>query len=240
MLDGRSRLLDIVAIAICAVIRGADSRVCVEMFGKSKEERFLSFPDLPRGTLSHDTFGDVFSRLDPERFRQCFVERPQAVAALLPGEAAAIDGKTARRSHDKRAGRPAIPLASAWASANTMTLGRVKMEEKSNEITAIPRLPEMPEPSGYIVTIGAMGCRKEIARRIVDWEADYLPAVKENQGRLYQDARDLFEAEGGSGLGGLPHDYATTLNQGHGHIERRKCRAMDDPACLEYLSSAGD
>ena len=158
----------------------------------------------------------------------------------MPGEVVAIDGKTVRRSHDKAVGKQAIHLVSAWASANTLTLGQVKTEEKSNEITAIPRLLEMLELSGCIVTIDAMGCQKEIARTIVDRGADYLLAVKENQGQLYQDVRDPFEAGDGSGLEGLPHDYATTLNKGHGRIERRECWAIDDPACLEYLSTAGD
>ena len=234
----RHQLLDIVAIAICAVICGADSWVYVEMFGKSKEEWFRTFLDLPHGIPSHDTFGDVFSRLDPEQFQRCFMGWTQAVAGLLPGEVVAIDGKTVRRSHDKRAGKQAIHLVSAWASANTLTLGQVKTEEKSNEITAIPKLLEMLELSGCIVTIDAMGCQKEIARTIVDRGADYLLAVKENQGQLYQDVRDLFEAGDGPGLEGLPHDYATTLNKGHGRIERRECWSIDDPACLEYLSTA--
>ena len=143
----RHHLLDIVAIAICAAICGTDSWVYVEMFGKGKEEWFRTFLDLPNGIPSHDTFGEVFSRLDPEQFQQCFMEWTQAVADLLPGEVVAIDGKpvlseaerTVRRSHDKRAGRGAIHLVSAWASVNTLTLGQVKTEEKSNEITAIPR-----------------------------------------------------------------------------------------------------
>ena len=153
-------LLDILAIAICAVICGADSWVYVEMFGKSKEEWFRSFLDLPNGILSHDTFGDVFSRLDPDRFQECFMEWSQAVADLLPGEVVAIDGKTVRRSHDKRAGKQAIHLVSAWAAANTLTLGQVKTDQKSNEITAIPRLLELLELNGYIVTIDAMGCAR--------------------------------------------------------------------------------
>ena len=244
----RHQLLDIVAIAICAVICGADSWVYVEMFGRSKEEWFRTFLDLPHGIPSHDTSGDVFSRLDPEQFQRCFMEWTQVVAALMPGEVVAIDGKpvlseaegTVRRSHDKRAGRRAIHLVSAWASGNTLTLGQVKTEEKSNEITAIRRLMEMLELSGCIVTIDAMGCQKEIAREIVGRGADYLLAVKENQGQLYRDVRDLFEAGDGTGLDGLPYDYATTLNKGHGRIERRECWAIDDPACLEYLSTAGE
>ena len=236
----RHQLLDIITIAICAVICGADSWVHVEMFGKSKEDWFRTFLDLPHGIPSHDTFGDVFSRLDPDRFQECFMEWSRSVAGLLPGEVVAIDGKTVRRSHDKGAGKQAIHLVSAWASANTLTLGQVKTEEKSNEITAIPKLLELLDLRGCTVTIDAMGCQKEIAQGILDREADCLLAVKENQGQLHQDVRDLFEAGDGSGLAGRPHDYATTLNKGHGRIERRECWAIDDPACLEYLSTAGE
>ena len=236
----RHQLLDIIAIAICAVICGADSWVYVEMFCKSKEEWFCSFLDLPNGIPSHDTFGDVFSRLDPDRFQECFMEWSQGVADLPPGEVVAIDGKTVRRSHDKRAGKQAIHLASAWASANTLTLGQVKTEDKSNEITAIPRLLEMLELNGCIVTIDAMGCQKEIAQGILDRGADYVLAVKQNQGRLYDDVRDLFEGAAEFGFDGVPHDYATTLNKGHGRIERRECWSISDPVCLEHLSAAGE
>ena len=236
----RHQLLDIITIAICAVICGADSWVYVEMFGKSKEEWFRSFLDLPNGIPSHDTFGDVFSRLDPDRFQECFMEWSQGLAELLPGEVVAIDGKTVRRSHDKRAGKQAIHLVSAWASANTLSLGQVRTEDKSNEITAIPRLLEMLELNGCIVTIDAMGCQKEIAQGILDHGADYVLAVKQNQGRLYEDVRDLFEGAEESGFDGVPHDYATSLNKGHGRIERRECWSISDPVCLEYLSTAGE
>ena len=223
----RHQLLDIIAIAICAVICGADSWVYVELFGKSKEEWIRTFLDLPNSIPSHDTFGDVFSRLDPEQFQRCFLEWTQALADLLPGEVVAIDGKTVRRSHDKRAGKQAIHLVSAWASANTLTLGQTATDEKSNEITAIPQLLEMLELNGCIVTIDAMGCQKEIAQGILDRGADYVLAVKGNQGRLHEDVRDLFE---GAGLDGVPHDYATTLNKGHGRIERRECWVISTPA----------
>ena len=132
-------MLDIVAIAICAVICGADSWVYVEMFGKSKEEWFRTFLDLPNGIPSHDTFGDVFSRLDPDRFQECFMEWSQAVADLLPGEVVAIDGQNGAPLPRQPGRQQPIHLVSAWASANTLTLGQVKTEEKSNEITAIPR-----------------------------------------------------------------------------------------------------
>ena len=144
----RHALLDIITIAICAVICGADSSVHVAMFGRSKEKCFRTFLDLPNGTPSHDTFGNVFSRLDPERFQECFMEWSQGVAELLPGDVVAVDGKTARRSYDTRGGKGALHLVSAWTAVNTLTLGQVSTEEKSNEITAIPRLLERLELQG--------------------------------------------------------------------------------------------
>ena len=128
-----------------------------KLFGKSKEEWSQTFLELPHGIPSHDTFGDVFSRLDPEQFQQCFMAWTQAVAQLLPGEVVAIDGKTVRRSHDANSGKQAIHLVSAWASANTLTLSQVKTQEKSNEITAIPQLLRLLDLHGCIVTIDAMG-----------------------------------------------------------------------------------
>ena len=180
----------------------------MELFGQSKEEWFRSFLDLPKGIPSHDTFGDVFSRLDPDRFQacfqeclqECFMEWSQGVADLLPGEVVAIDGQTVRRCHDKRAGQQAIHLVSAWASANTLTLGQVKTDRKSNEITAIPRLLELLELSGCIVTIGAMGCQKEIAQGILEREADYLLAVKKNQGTAVRGPAGPVRGCGGGGL----------------------------------------
>ena len=233
----RHQLLDIIAIAICAVICGADSWVHVELFGRSKEEWFRTFLKLPNGIPSHDTFGDVFARLDSEQFQRCFMQWSQAVADLMPGEVVAIDGKTARRSHDQRAGKAAIHLVSAWASANTLTLGQVKTEEKSNEITAIPQLLELLELKGCIVTIDAMGCQKEIAQGILDREADYVLAVKENQGRLYADVRDLFEGAEAFGFQGVPYGYAATLGKDHGRIEQRECWVINDPLSLDYLST---
>ena len=245
----RHKLLDIIAIAICATICGADSWVHVELFGKSKEEWFRTFLELPNGIPSHDTpafagaglFGYVFSRLDPQQFQQCFqqcfLEWTRGVAELLPGAVVAIDGKTARRSHDALGGKRPMHLMSAWASANTLTLGQVKTEEKSNEITAIPQLLKLLELKGCVVTIDAMGCQKEIAHGILDRGADYLLALKENQGQLHEDVRDLFEGAEEFGFEGVPHDYATTLNKGHGRIERRECWAISDSLSLDYLST---
>ena len=152
--------------------------------------------------------------------------------SVRPDPLVAIDGKTVRRSHDRNAGQRAN-LVSAWAYAGAG-------EAKSNEITAIPQLLPMLELKGCIVTIDAMGCQKEIAQGILDRGAGYVLALKENQGQLYEDVRDLFQGAAEFGFGGVPHDYATTLNKDHGRIERRECWTISDPSCLEYLSTGQD
>ena len=169
----------------------------------------------------------------------CVVEWIQALASLSPDDVVAIDGKTMRLTRDKRAGRQAIHLVSAWASANTLTLGQVMIGEKSKEITTISLLLERPKLSIYMLAIDAMGCKNE-TRWIVYRDEDYLLAVKEHQGQLYQDIRDPFETGGGTGPDRLPHDYTTTLNTRHGHIERTECWSIDYPSFPEYLSIAGE
>ena len=169
------KLVDILAIAICATICGADSWVHVELFGKSKLAWFQTFLELPRGIPSHDTFGDVFARLDPVQLQNCFVSWPQAIAELLPGEVVAIDGKTARRSYDREGKKGAIHMVNAWATQQGLRLGQVKTDEKSNEITAIPSASgglKLLDLHGCIVTIDAMGCQREIAQQITQGGAD--------------------------------------------------------------------
>ena len=236
----RHNLLDIIAMTICAVVAGAEGWDDVELFAQCKEDWLRTFLELPNGIPCSDTFARVFARLDPDRFRECFTQWVSSIHQLTQGQAVAIDGKTVRRSHDRRAGQEAIHMVSAWASENCLVLGQTRTEAKSNEITAIPRLLEMLELKACIVTIDAMGCQKEISRTILDRGADYVLAVKGNQGQLYQDIGDLFQAGDGTGVNDLPHDYAATLNKGHGRIERRECWSISDPACLEYLSTAGD
>ena len=194
----RHSLPDIITIAICAVICGTDSWVYVEMFGKSKEEWFRTFLDLPNGVPSHDTFGEVFSRLDPGRFQECFMEWSQGVAELLPGDVVAINGKTARRSHDSRAGKGALHLVSAWASANTLDLGTGKYGrevQRNHRHTQVATTagPERLRTLLVARTIDAMGCQKDIAQGTLEQGADYVLAVKQNQRRLYEDLKDLFE-----------------------------------------------
>ena len=233
----RHKLLDMVTIAICGTICGADNWVDIELFGNCKEEWFKSFLELPNGIPSHDTFGDVFARLDPEQFQHCFIEWIQAVAQLTQGEVVAIDGKTVRRSHDRTLGKGAIHMVNVWASSNGLELGQTKVEEKSNEITAIPKLLQLLDLTGCIVTIDAMGCQKEIAREIVEVQADYLLAVKKNQGQLYEDVRDLFEGAQEFDFEGVPYDFARTVNKNHGRLETRQCWVITDPDCLDYIQT---
>ena len=185
-------LMNILVIALCAVIAGADNWEDVEEFGKARIEWFQTFLELANGIPSHDTFNRVFARLDPEQFQACFMRWMNAVSEVVGGQVIAIDGKVLRRSHDKGIGKAAIDMVSAWASANRLVLGQVKVDEKSNEITAIPQLLQVLEVAGCIVTIDAMGCQTDIAEKIIDREAEYVLALKENQGNLYEDVEHLF------------------------------------------------
>ena len=229
-------LIDIITIAICGVICGADSWVDLEIFGKSKEGWLKGFLELPNGIPSHDTFGRVFSLLDAQQFQDCFLEWVKAVNDVTRGQVIAIDGKTVRRSHDKTLGKSAIHMVSAWASENRLVLGQTKVAEKSNEITAIPELLALLDVSGCIVTIDAMGCQKEIARLIIEDSGDYVLALKENQGQLYQEVKELFEDED---LVTEVGDFHETVNKGHGRLERRRCSSIADPECISYLNPRG-
>ena len=188
------------------------------------------------GIPSHDTFGRVFSLLDAQQFGDCFLAWVQAVSAVTRGQVIAIDGKTLRRSHDKALGKSAIHMVSAWASDNRLVLGQTKVAEKSNEITAIPELLALLDVSGCIVTIDAMGCQKEIARLIIEDSGDYVLALKENQGQLYQEVKELFEDED---LVAKVGDFHQTVNKGHGRLERRRCSSIADQECISYLNSRG-
>jgi len=233
-------LLSILVIAICAVICGADSWVEVAAFGQAKRKWLRRFLRLPNGIPSHDTFGRVFARLNPVQFQECFLTWVQAIRELTQGQVVAIDGKTLRRSHERILGKSAIHMVSAWATANRLVLGQVKIDEKSNEITAIPELLRVLEPEGCIVTIDALGCQKDIAQTIVERGGDYVLAVKENQGQLYQDLKDLFAGYQAANFRDVPHDYHRTVNKGHGRIEIRQCWTLADSDSLDYLRQRRD
>jgi predicted transposase YbfD/YdcC len=227
-------LFDVIVIAICAAICGADSWVDVELFGRSKYEWLKQFLKLPHGIPSHDTFGRVFAVLNAEQFQACFVEWVGAISDVFQGQVVAVDGKTLRRSHDKTKGKQAIQMVSAWAAENRLVLGQMKVDDQSNEITAIPELLRLLEISGCIVTIDAIGCQKKIAQTIADQGADYVLALKENQGHLYETFQDLFQYPEEMEASGCKHHK--TVEKGHGRIEVRECWATSDPDYLSYIS----
>jgi predicted transposase YbfD/YdcC len=234
----RHLLLDIIVIAVCAAICGADTWTDVELFGLAKEKWFKGFLELSHGIPSHDTFGRVFGLLDSNQFQQCFREWIQAVERRTQGQIIALDGKQLRRSHDKRLGKKAIYMVSAWASENGLVLGQRKVADQSNEITAIPQLLDLLEVSGCIVTTDAMGCQTAIAQKAIEKDADYVFVVKENQGRLLETIEALFDDP--REVKWVDCDYHKTIDKGHGRIEIRQCWTTSDPDYLRYIASLAD
>ncbi len=233
----RHQLLAIITIALCAVICGGDTWADVEEFGHAKRAWLETFLDLPNGILSHDTFGRVFARLDPEQFQACFLSWVQAINAVLPAQQIAIDGKTARRSHERAAGKDAIQMVSAWASASHLVLAQRHVAEHSNEKTALPFLLAQLELAGCIVSIDAMGYHAKIARQIKEQDGEYVLALKVNQGPLYQDVVDLFADALTPQGADLLHDYHPGQDQGHGRVERRQYWTIADPEVIAYLNA---
>jgi predicted transposase YbfD/YdcC len=225
----RHELLDIIVIAICAVICACESWEDIAEYGQSKRNWFQTFLRLPNGIPSHDTFRRVFNRLDPRAFHDCFVSWVTALSEAHGVHRIAIDGKTLRHSFDHAAGKAALHLVSAWATEAHLTLGQVAVDTKSNEITAIPRLLALLDLTGALVTIDAMGCQKEIARQIRAAGGDYVLAVKENQERLYADVRQCFERALENDFVGVESDVCETVEEGHGRRETRTCYTITHP-----------
>lgn len=209
----RHELLDIVAISIAAVICGADSWEEIEQYGKIKQKWLSTFLSLPNGIPSHDTFNRVMSSLAPEEFERCFSNWVSHLV-VPTGEVVSIDGKTICGA--KVSGKSPIHMVSAWASQSNMVLGQVRVDEKSNEITAIPNLIANLAIEGAIITIDAMGCQKEIAKEIVGRKADYVLALKDNQADLLEEVIDEFRFS-------KTEDSSVDLDYGHGRIETRVC-----------------
>ena len=225
-------LLDIITIALCAVISGAEGWEDMAEYGRAKQDWLSTFLSLPSGIPCADTFGRVFARLDPEQMQTCFVSWVKSISTLLGAEVVGIDGKTLRHSGDKGCGKAAIHMVSAWASANRLVLGQRKVEDKSNEIKAIPALLSVLEIAGCIVTIDAMGCHREIASTIIEGGADYVLALKGNQAGLFEDVQWLFQQAQASKFEDVAHSFAQSIDKGHGRIEIRRCWTLSD---LSYL-----
>ena len=222
------RLTDILTIAICATICGADGWPDVALFGRCKEKWFGTFLDLPNGIPSHDTFRRVFMLLEPEAFEQCFMQWMAELSESSGGRLIAVDGKTIRRSLDAAGGKAAVHMVSAWCDANEMVLGQLATDEKSNEITAIPRLLKLIDIAGAVVTVDAMGCQKEIAETIVEEGGDYVLQLKGNQGGLHDETVQLFDECLRDDCLGIEHTTATVANKGHGRIEQRTIWATEE------------
>ena len=229
------KLIDIIVIAICAVICGAQGWVDIELFGNSKLHWLATFLELPNGIPSHDTFGRVFSLIDAQQFQLAFYEWVWAINDIIQGQIINIDGKCLRGSDDQRLGKRAIYMVSAWAVENEIVLGQRKVDEKSNEITAIPELLKILSIAGCIVTIDAMGTQTNIAKTIREANADYILSVKENQGHLFEDISTLFAVDQAQNFKYAAFEYKKTVSKGHGRIEVRECWSTSNPEYLKLI-----
>jgi predicted transposase YbfD/YdcC len=219
-------LIDIIVLSIIAVLCGAESWDSIELFGKSKKDFLSKVLKLPNGIPSHDTINRVFSLINPGRFEQLFAQWVQSlIETKIPEEVIAIDGKAMRGSKDSFHDKSPVHLVSAWANNNQLVLGQIKTSEKSNEITAIPELLNILDIEGCIITIDAMGTQKKIAETIIDKQADYILALKGNQGYLKEDVQNTF-------LRQQPDSTDETVEKGHGRIETRKCEVINK---LDFL-----
>ena len=222
----RHRLADIVVIAVCAAICGADSWVEVEMFGLAKEEWFGKHLKLAHGIPSHDTFGRVFSQIDSTALMQSLNRWIGASGILGEGDVIALDGKTVRRSHDERSGSKALHLVSAWATDHHLVLAQQAVDDKSNEITAIPEVLALLDLDQKVITIDAMGTQTAIAAQIVEDGGDYVLALKDNHPTLHKEVRHWFSRVGHPDYPSLPHDTCRTVEKGHGRIEIRRVETI--------------
>jgi len=226
-------LYDILTIALCAVLGGADGWDDIADFGRSKHAFFTDKLNLEHGLPSSDTFRRVLASIDPECFATCFLSWIEAAVGELGGDFVGIDGKTLRGSYEKDDPKAAIHMVSAWAHANRMILAQYKVESKSNEITAIPKLLEMLDLTGCLVTIDAMGCQGEMARQIHEQGADYILALKGNQSRLHGDVKTFFAEAKARNFRGMEVSSSETVNLGHARQEVRRCWVSHDVAWLD-------
>jgi len=226
-------LIEIIFLTICAVISGSNHFTEVGIFGEANIDWLRKFLPFANGIPSHDAIGYFFSRLDPEQFKMKFVQWIQSVAKITNGEIVAIDGKTLRGSYDTGSNKAAMHMISAWATGATLVLGQLKVNEKTNEITAIPKLLEILDLAGCIITIDAMGCQKEIARTIIDKNADYVLALKGNQGTLHENVQLFFQDQIERDFAETDVDACRTVDNDHGRVDVRQYWTVNSIDWLE-------
>jgi len=233
-------LSDMLAIAILAAICGAESWTDVAMFGRAKKKWLATFLRLPRGIPSHDTFGRLFARLDPREFEQCIVNWTAELATCTDHQLIAVDGKTIRRSFDRADEKAAIHMINAWCDTNRLVLGQLATEDKSNEITAMPKLLALLNIQGATVTLDAMHCQKKTVQTIVRGGGDYVIAVKGNQGHLCEQLKITLDEAILLKFDGMPHDHVQTVDADHGRVETRRLWCTSDidwvPGAAEWMN----
>ena len=235
-------LVEIIMVAICGVLSGAESWSEIEEFGEAKKAWLRQYLELPAGIPSHDTFGRVFRLLDAAAFQERFMKWVEATFSVARGQVIAVDGKTVRGSRDRFQGQDAIHLVSAFAHQSGILLGQRKVDDKSNEITAVPELLKMLFIKGCVVTVDALNCQKDIAQTIIDGGGDYVFALKGNHPLLHQEVIDWFAWAQDRQFRDIDHTYCETVNpgtgvnKGHGRIEMRRCYALADPLAFQALS----
>lgn len=231
-------LVNVLTIAICAVICGAESWDDIAAFGQARAAWFASFLDLTHGIPSHDTFNRVFAALDPVQFEASFLAWVRAARPVLSAQVLAIDGKTVRRSHDRTHGKAAIQLVSAWATEQRLIVTQAKVADTANELAAIPEVLRALALRGCLVTLDALGCQRAIAQQVLDQGGDYVLALKENQPLLAADVQECFGQAQASGFADVQHDAHTAVDKGHGRLELRRRWVITDCDILAWVQAA--
>lgn len=230
------KLHDILLTLVVGVICGADGWEAIEEVAHNKVALLKKYGSFENGIPVHDTIARVISAIAPDKLQHCFISWMKAAHIATKGEVIAIDGKTVRGSYDKQSKKNAIHMVSAFAANNGVVLGQIKTAEKSNEITAIPQLLDLLDIKGSIVTIDAMGCQRAIATKIKEKEADYVIAVKGNQGHLHQSIKDFFEICHEEEFSNVSHQYHEEVDSGHGRVESRKYWISDTLISIKDLT----
>jgi len=241
----KHQLIDIIVLSVCAVCSGANGWEAIEEFGHEKQEWLRQFVPLDNGIPSHDCINYVLARLSTTAFRECFMSWIQAVMKTCSGEIIALDGKTARGSRDQKNDKNPLHMVSAWACQQRLVLGQEAIDDKSNEITAIPKLLKLLEIKGCIVTIDAMGCQRAIAQQIIEQKGDYVLGLKGNQSHLHEAVEDFFNVACRHDFKGVTHDYLEEIEKDHGRFEIRRywvsnqLQTLPNVALWEGLNSIG-